>query len=110
MIPSGERRKSHRSKTGLIFAALYTAAAMYLFHEAMTCIGIACDLLAFFVWLPAGYIYWFPFSGVFGNYVPNPMSRWEFVIPTAVSNIVVYYFFGSAVGAGFRKFVKRPAG
>ena len=95
------------SKTGLVSAALYSISAVFLFGKAMTCIGIACGLVALPVFLPAGYIYWFPFSGKLGNYVPDPLSGWAFVIPTAITNMVFYYFLGHAVAAAFAKMFNR---
>jgi hypothetical protein len=36
------------------------------------------------------------------------MRKWEFVIPTAVTNVVFYYFLGHAVGGASRKSFKLP--
>ena len=91
------------SQTGLSFVLAYVAIAAYMFHDAMTCIGWVCDLGAIFVFPPAGEIYWWPFSGQ----VPNPMRRWEFVIPAALTNMVIYYFLGNVVGAVLRKLSTR---
>lgn len=68
----------------------------------MTCVGMLCDLVAFAVFLPAGYIYWLPFSGQL-NYVPDPMREWKFVIPAVITNLVFYYFLGYVVSAAFRE-------
>jgi hypothetical protein len=62
------------SKTGSFSAALYTIAAAFLFHEAMACGGMLCDLVALSVFVPAGYLYWVPFSGQL-NYVPDPCAN-----------------------------------
>jgi len=80
-------------------------AAIILFHEAMTCTSMFCDLVAMPVFLPAGWIYWLPFSGAL-NYVADPMRRWEFVIPVTATNAVIYYFLGFAIASGIRKLSK----
>jgi hypothetical protein len=89
-------------------SALYAIAAGFLFHEAMTCGDWMCDFVAFPAWLPAGYIYWLPFSGPLG-YIPDPMRRWAFVVPTVVTNAVAYYFIGFALGVAFRELRKRSS-
>ncbi len=102
----GQKRRIRWSKTGLCLATLYASAAAILFHNAMTCTGWVCDFVAFPVFLPAGEIYWWPFSGKL-DYVPDPMRRWEFVIPAAITNIVIYYGVGSLIGGGFRRLFQR---
>lgn len=97
--------KLWRSRSGWFLAGIYMVAAIILFHEAMTCTSMFCDLVAMPVFLPAGWIYWLPFSGAL-NYVADPMRRWEFVIPVTATNAVIYYFLGFAIASGIRKLSK----
>ncbi len=95
-----------RSKTGRLLAALYAVAAVALFHEAMTCGVMLCDLVAIYVFLPLGYLVWLPWSGQM-NYVANPMVRWEFVIPAVLGNLLFYYFIGATCACLWRKVCAR---
>lgn len=98
------------SKSGALFAALYLMPAAFLFREALTCGTMLCDLVAFPVFVPAGLVYWLPFSKLGPlTYVPNPMSQWRFVIPTMVTNLVSYYFLGWGVGTVARKWFRPRA-
>lgn len=89
-----------RSRSGWTLALLYLVAAIILFHQAMACMTMFCDSAALPVFLPAGWLYWLPFSGSL-NYVADPMRHWQFVIPAAVTNAIVYYFVGLAIGQVF---------
>lgn len=96
-----------RSRSGWCLAALYLAAAGILFSRAMTCASMLCDLVAMPVFLPAGWLYWLPFSGSL-NYVADPMRRWEFVIPAIITNAAIYYFAGFAIASGIRRLSAPP--
>lgn len=91
-----------RSKTGWLFAALYTVAGVVIFHEAMTCGTMLCDIVAIYVFLPFGYLLWLPWSGQM-DYIANPMVRWEFVVPAVLGNLFFYYFIGAALACLWRK-------
>jgi len=86
------------SKAGLLFAGLYAIGAAILFRESLTCATWMCDLVALPVFLPAGYIFWAPFSGPV-DYIPDPLDRWIFVVPAALTNLVLYYYVGYGLGA-----------
>ena len=92
-----------RSRSGLIFAALYLIAATALYFKALTCNdGFFCGIEVLLVFLPAGFIY----SGLLDQFVGSPIAlQWEVIIPTVVTNAVLYYFLGYGVGAAFRKLI-----
>jgi hypothetical protein len=89
----------------MALAALYAIAVIILFHQAMTCMTMFCDSVALPVFLPAGWLDLLPFSGPL-NYVANPMHRWRFLIPAVVTNAIIYYFIGSAIGSVFGRLSK----
>ncbi len=98
-----------RSKTGLVFAGLYVIAATAMFFVALTCSSDwMCDLIALPAFVPAGYLYWLPFSGQF-NYIPDPVRRWEFIIPALITNAALYYLAGSAAELLFKRLFNRSA-
>jgi hypothetical protein len=86
-----------RSKTGWIFVAIYLVAAFFLFRDALTCGGMLCDLPAIFVFLPAGEVYYVVSNFLFG-YDPGPFREWRFIIPSVLTNVVLYYFLGRLMG------------
>jgi hypothetical protein len=91
------------SVIGTVLALLYLSATMMLYREANRHVGIWLpDLELVFAFLPAGMIFWWPFSGRFRRFglphICNPMRRWEFIIPTVLTNTALYYLLGYLVG------------
>jgi hypothetical protein len=98
------------SKGGSCLSLVYIIAAILLFHDAMTCGGLLCDLSALLVWLPAGILYftaynlldkWFVFGDI--GATAAPARQWLFIIPTVITNAVIYYFIGYGISAALTK-------
>jgi hypothetical protein len=86
-----------RSTTGWICVAAYLVVAFFLFRDALTCTGMLCDLPALFVFLPAGEVYYVVSNALLG-YDPAPLTEWRFILPSVLTNVVLYYFVGRLVG------------
>lgn len=89
-----------KSRIGWAFVAAYLILASLLFHQALTCTGWVCDLVALPVVFPLG----FPISWLTDwvhAYLPIPghtpsfhLRNWYFILPTASANALFYYWVG----------------
>ena len=98
------QRAIWRSRSGLIFATLYLIAAAALYFKALTCNdGFFCGIEVLAVFVPAGLIY----SELLDQFVGSPIAlQWQVIIPTVVTNAVLYYFLGYGVGAALGKLIR----
>src|ERR1700690_1481508 len=111
--------KMLRSRTGLTFVFVYLMAAVFLIWDALTCVGMLCDLSGFLVLLPAGWAY-YVVSNFFLGYDPDPLVgydmighdphrfiKWGFIIPSVLTNVMIIYFAGYLIGRFTTRFVIR---
>ena len=108
-----------QSRTGLIFVATYLMAAVFLLRDGLTCTGMLCDLPAFLVLLPAGWVFYAVSNFVLG-YDPDPLVgynlvghdlqrfiKWGFIIPSVLTNVIIIYFVGYLIGRSATRFIVR---
>jgi hypothetical protein len=90
-------QKMWQSTTGWCFATVYLIAALFLFWDGFTCVGMLCDLPAVFVFAPAGLAYYVAANFVFG-YIIDPFREWGLIIPSVLTNVILYYCVGYSIG------------
>lgn len=88
-----------KSPTACLLLAVYLALACLLFHEALTCTGWACDLVALPVALPLGLPLAWLFNGLDSLFILPDLSaglmrKWHFILPTVAANAVFYFWVG----------------
>jgi len=86
-----------RSRTGWILVAIYLIAAFFLFWDALTCVGVDCDLRAWPVFVPAGLAYYAGSNFLLG-YAPATPIEWRLITPSILTNVILYYFVGYLIG------------
>ncbi len=103
-----------KSVTGLLFAGVYLAAAIVMFAGITNCSGMFCDLEAWPVVVPFGFVCIYVVKALdliyfFGS--SYTMYRWSnpaFMLPTMVGNLVFYYYAGVFFEWCMRKMLKKP--
>ncbi len=111
-----------RSKTGWAFAVFYLIAVVFFLRHGLTCVGMLCDLPAFLALLPAGGIYYVVSNFLFG-YQPDPLIafdpsasangalvrsiRWQFIVPSVLTNLILFYCFGLLIERLAKRFWPR---
>ena len=106
---------SPASRTGLVLAAVYLLFAALLFHEALTCVGWVCDLVSLPVVLPFGWpIAWLTdqLHGIVpipGHTVTAHLRNWYFILPTALANVLFYYWLGRQIERLVRRLLRGGA-
>jgi hypothetical protein len=93
-----------KSTTGWVLVTGYLVLAAFLFHEARTCTGWVCDLVALPAIVPFGFpIAWltdwvhvfFPIP----RHIPSfHLGNWYFILPTVLANAVFYFWLGRQFG------------
>ncbi len=104
-----------QSWTGWAFMATYLILAGFLFHQALSCRGWVCDLVA----LPAAFPFGFPVAWLIdwidymfripGHTPTFHFSNWYFIIPTVLINAVFYYWIGKQLEALLKHLLRRSA-
>ena len=88
-----------KSRIGCVLLTAYFILAVYLFHQALTCKGWVCDLVA----LPAAFPLGFPIAWLFDGIdylfvLPDLTSgllrKWYFILPTVLANAIFYFWAG----------------
>lgn len=79
--------------------ATYLILAGFLFHDALTCVGWVCDLVALPVVLPLGFPIAWLFDGidylfVLPDLTTGLLRKWRFILPTVLGNAVFYFWAG----------------
>lgn len=101
---------SSLSRTGLSFAALYALSTGFFIYDAMTCVGMLCDLLGYILTCPAFALLWGLYKLLDQIYV-FPMFDGQaqdyLLLPSYILNIVLFYGLGKLCSWAVLKFKNR---
>ena len=94
-----------KSRVGLALATIYLVVSVALLFAAMHCRDdFFCGITAIPVLIPAGVVYLLLFSEYLAN---PPILQWPLLIPTLMTNAVLYYLIGRLVGRQIDKIKQR---
>jgi hypothetical protein len=84
------------SKPGWALASFYLVVSLALLYQAIHCRdGFFCGIAAIPMLIPAGLVYLMLFS----EHLASPaMLQWPLILPTLVTNAMLYYLLGRWVG------------
>ena len=94
--------------------AAYVISAGFLFHEALTCMGFLCHLVALIPAFPLGFLIAWLFEGmdylfVLPDLASNLTRKWHFILPTVLANAGFYFWAGWQLEKLVRRLLRRAA-
>ena len=104
-----------KSRTGWAFVTAYLILAGLLFHQALTCTGWVCDLVALPVAFPLGFpiawlIDWIHSLFVIPGHTSSfHLRNWYFILPTVLANAIFYYWAGRQLEKSANRLLQRSA-
>lgn len=105
-------RTSPLSRTGLSFAALYVLSTGFFIYDAMTCVGMLCDLFGFILTCLAFALLWGIYKLLDQAYafpIFDVEAQDYLLLPSYILNIVVFYELGKLCGWAVLKLKNRQS-